>query len=795
MKFSEQWLREWVNPSCNTKELAEQLTMMGLEVDSVMSAGMEFTHVVIGRVIACEKHPDVERLNRCQVDVGQSKILSIICGGINVRVGLKVPVALIGARLPGNIKIKKMKIRGHVSEGMICASRELELGGRDEPKGGIMELPPDAPIGKDLREYLQLQDSVIDIDLTPNRGDCLSIRGIARDVAIVNELTVQEPEITIAKIYEQQLFPIRVSATQACPRYTGRVIHDINQNAHTPIWMQERLRRSGLRCIHPVVDICNYVMLELGQPLHAFDLDTLDSEIQVRSSKFGERIKLIDGNEVSLQTGTLVIADRQRSQAIAGIMGALSSAVDGTTKNIFLESAYFDPVNIRLNARRYTISTDSSYRYERGVDYCLQGKANERATQLILKILGGKAGPMIEVASEIDLPKAPVIHLRKAKIERVLGIIIENKRVESILVALGMHFQSTSEGWRVIVPSYRFDITQEIDLIEELARIHGYDRIPVHLMYTHLKCPTQSEIILTPSRIAKFLVDQDYQEVINYSFVDDKVQSLIIPHQRPIKLANPLTAEMEVMRMSLWPNLIQTMVYNLNRQCPRVRLFEMGLCFQQTKDELLQKPVLALLVTGEAYPEQWSIEKRSVDFYDIKGDVERLLDLTRRRKQFSWCKGTHPALHPGQSADLYQEDRRVGYLGAIHPKITQHLELIQVPFLFEVDLLAVEAKQLPRYEKISKFPTIRRDIAIIVDEDISADEILQRVKEKAGQLLNEIHIFDIYQGECIEKNKKSVALGLTFQDPSRTLIDEEINALIQNVVAHLECKINAKLRA
>jgi len=793
MKFSEQWLREWVNPKIDTRTLSDQLTMAGLEVDTVEAAAPEFTGVLIGQVLSAEAHPDAKRLRCCKVDVGGKEILDIVCGGVNVRAGLLVPVAIVGAVLPGEFKIKKASLRGQPSYGMICSSKELGLG--EGVEAGIMELREDAPVGHDFREYLQLDDQIIDIELTPNRGDCLSIRGIAREVGVANKMKITTPTMTVQSATIKANFKVSLQAKSSCPKYLGRVIKNINANATTPLWMEERLRRSGVRVIHPVVDVLNYVMLEIGQPMHAFDLEKLQSEIQVRLAKKGETVVLLDEQEVTLNTDTLVIADAKNVLAIAGVMGGLDSAVSETTQHVFLESAYFEPVGIRKSAKTYALQTDSSHRFERGVDYALQAEAIERATELLLDIVGGEVGPTVEALSKSDCPKPVAINFRASEISRLLGVDLEESKIENILIALGMEVRSAGGGWLVEVPSYRHDLTQEADLVEEVARIYGYDQIPVRQMVIDADMPLLPEAHQSRYQIQKVLVDHGYHEAITYSFVDQQLQQLFDVEKPAIEITNPIASDMSVMRWSLWPGLVQAALHNLNRQASRVRLFEVGLCFEKTSEACLQIPKLGLVATGSVYPEQWGEDGRPVDFYDVKADVTALFAMTGRALDFRWEKVVHPALHPGQSAAIFFEDTQVGYLGVLHPKIAAALDIQQSLCLFEIDLAAVQQGRLPAFQAISKYPSVRRDLAIIIEQTVSVGLIERTIQESAGQLLSNIQIFDIYQGEGIDKGEKSVALGLTFQDPSRTLIDKEINDVIQGVVATLEREFNAKLRA
>ena len=794
MKCSEKWLREWANPPVDISVLAEQLTLSGLEVDSIVQAAPDFNGVVIGHVISVQPHPNADRLSFCQVEINNHHILEIVCGAPNVRAGLKVAVVVVDGTLPGGIKVKKTKLRGVVSHGMICSERELGLSEQDT--GGILELPADAPIGKDFREYFQLNDYCLDVALTPNRGDCASVLGISREVAAINHL--REIQLTVTEqqpVKIQTIFPVILTAKKECPRYVGRIIRDIHPDRKTPIWMRERLRRSGFRSIHPVVDVMNYVMLELGQPMHAFDLDQLDKGIEIRLAKNGETIQLIDGQEITLAESTLIIADHQQPQAIAGVMGGAASAVSENTRHVFLESAFFSPPSISLTARYYGIQSESSYRFERGVDWQLQTKALERATQLLLQIVGGEAGPLVEKASKNDLPTVQEISLRGERIKRLLGIRFEGDEIKEILTALGMSLeQASSDEWKVKAPSYRFDLTNEADVIEELARIYGYHRIPAHRLKGEHGLSQQSETVIETSRLMRALVDRSYHEVVTYSFIDEKLQRLINPSAQVITVSNPIASDMATMRASLWPGLLKVLQYNQNRGVARVRLFELGACFDIKEDCWHEETRLSGLATGTAHALQWGKSQRLVDFFDVKGDVSNLLALTRRA-DYHWVDVVHPALHPGQSAGLYQGHQQMGWIGVLHPRIVAELDLNHPPVLFEFQFDAVSRRAIPQYHPVSKYPAVTRDIAIVVDKAVSAQEIEQKVAEICGQLLIAYQIFDIYVGEGIEYGKKSVALGLTFQGPSRTLTDEEINQLIDRVVVALGIAFNATLRA
>lgn len=793
MKFSEQWLREWVNPAFETQKLVEQLTMLGLEVDSVDPVVPPFSGVIVGEVLEAVQHPDADRLRVCKVKVGQGEILTIVCGGRNVRAQLKVPVAQVGAVLPGDFKIKKAKIRGVESSGMICSESELGL---VETSDGIMELPADAPIGADFREYMHLNDTIIDIDLTPNRGDCLSILGVAREIAAANRLSLNENYNTekAAAVTTGAKFKIKVESGQNCPRYIGRVIKNIRSDAKSPLWLQEKLRRSDIRSIHPVVDITNFVMLELGQPLHAFDLDKLDGEIIVRLAKPGETAHLLDEQNLELDDQTLVIADQQGVQAIAGIKGASSTSVTSDTQNLFLESAFFTPNSITRTARRYGIFTDSGQRFERGVDPYLQQRAIERATQLITEILGGEVGPLNEITFAEYLPKSPQIFLGKQRIERILGVSLDSAAIESILKSLNMHLQEVSEGWKVTPPSYRFDLKLEVDLIEELARLYGYDHIPSTFLDEKLKAFTDSESQLNLRVLRTLMKDLGYSEAVTYSFVDPKIENLFATTGKSLHLVNPLSPELSVMRSSHMTGLIQVLIYNEARQQDRVRLFELGLCFKEEEGGITQQLHLGAIVSGSVYSEQWGAKPREIDFFDIKSDLENILRLAGYEKNFKCVKSDHKALHPGKSARIFINDSAVGYIGCLHPEILQKLDLSHDVFLIDLNLDKITNSSLPSYQMFSKFPMIKRDIAFTVEKSVPVEEILKKILDSAGELLKNVNVFDVYQGKGIAEGKKSIAFGLIYQHDTRTLVDAEVNDNIQHLINVLQTEFNATLR-
>jgi phenylalanyl-tRNA synthetase beta chain len=794
MKFSKSWVDEWIQASLGSNELADQITMAGLEVDNIDAVAGTFSNVVIGEVVECAQHPDADKLRVTKVNVGEAELLDIVCGAPNCRQGLRVAVAKVGAVLPGDFVIKKAKLRGQPSHGMLCSYSEL---GIPVEADGIIELPLDAPVGTDVRDYLQLNDVTIEVDLTPNRADCLSIAGLAREIGVLNRCEVQAPQWAPVTASCDAVFPITVTAAEACPRYLGRVIKGLNVKAATPLWMQEKLRRCGMRSIDPIVDVTNYVLLEFGQPMHAFDLAKLDSGLQVRMAVAGEKLTLLDESEVSLNPDTLVIADGSGPLAIAGIFGGLHSGVSTETQDILLECAFFSPLSIKGRARSYGLSTDSSHRFERGVDSQLQQQAMDRACRLLLDICGGEAGPVIEVVSEAQLPKPERITLRRDKLTRVVGIAFDDAVVTDILNRLGLNVTLNAEGWQATSPSWRFDLAIEEDLIEEVARIYGYNNIPNLPPMAHLVMNKQLEADLPLKRARHLLVDRGFQEAITYSFVEPKAMSLLFPSHEPIILPFPISADMSAMRVSLWPGLINAVVYNQNRQQGRVRLFENGLRF--VKDEtaengIRQEPLLAGVISGNLADEHWSIPSRASDFFDLKGDVEALLELTGEAHRFSFVAAEHSALHPGQSAQVLRDGHPIGWIGVIHPSLEKKLGLKSKVVLFELELNALLKTRIPSAGEISRFPANRRDLALVVDMAVSAADILQTAKKIGGNQIVGINLFDIYQGPGVPEGKKSLAISLVLQDTQRTLEDKEIADTIANVVEALRTEYNASLR-
>lgn len=790
MRFSEAWLREWVNPSLGTDELVAQLTMAGLEVEAVEAAAGEFSGVVVAEVITMQPHPEADRLRILQVSCGTSEALTIVCGAPNVDVGMKAPLATIGAVLPGGMKIGKSKLRGVESFGMMCSGKEL---GFDDGVNGLLALPADAPVGADLRDYLGLNDSIIELNLTPNRADCLSVEGVAREVALLNGLDFIPSAIPAISIGSDANLPVVLDAPESCPKYLGRYIKDVDRSAPTPQWMKERLRRSGIRSLGPLVDVTNYILLELGQPLHAFDAAKVQGGIRVRCGQPGEKLRLLNDQEISLAEDVLVIADEAKPLALAGIMGGEESAVGDDTQDIFLECAYFTPHLIMGKARRYGLATDSSHRFERGVDPQLQTRAIERATELLLQIVGGSAGPIVEAVSSEHLPVRKPILLRESRVERLLGLQIPKQQLTDLLQRLGLGVEVLAEGWQITPPGFRFDLAIEADLIEEIGRVYGYNNIPQRNPATHMELQPVSEAKLDIERVKDVLVDRGYQEAITYSFVEPETLAKIEPTLEAIPLINPISAEMGVMRTGLWCGLLDAALKNINRQQSRVRLFEAGLRFIRREGQILQQKSLAGLALGSVQAEQWAEKSRAIDFFDVKADVEALIRLAGHEKAVEFVQAEHPALHPGQTAEIRLEGERLGLIGLLHPKLEKELGFETRIFLFEIDQDRLLSRNIAKFKPVSKFPHVRRDLALLVDRQVTAGSLLASMKDLSA-LIKEALVFDVYQGPGIEADKKSVALGLVLQDESETLTDAKVDGVISNVLAHLAQTFNAKLR-
>ena len=790
MQVSEAWLRELVNPPVATAKLVAQLTMAGLEVDAVTPVAAEFSGVVVGEVLSTIQHPNADKLRVCQVSVGQTEPLQIVCGASNVRPGLKIPAALIGAVLPGDFKIKESKLRGELSFGMLCSEKELGLAANSE---GLMELPADAPVGVDIRDYLALNDNVIELGLTPNRADCLSVEGVAREVAVLNKLPFQVAAVAAIEPQHADTLEVKVEDSAACPVYLGRLIKHINPEAVTPLWMQERLRRCGIRSLSPVVDVTNYVLIEMGQPLHAFDADKLSAPVVVRRSRAGESLALLSEQSIELDGEALVIADQNQVLALAGVMGGKNSAVFGDTRDIFLECAFFTPIHVAGKARQFGLHTDSSHRFERGVDFNLQRRAIERATQLILEIAGGSPGPVTEATATEALPARAPIKLRSQRIAKVLGIQFGNDEVHALFEGLGMKVDVFESGWEISPPGFRFDIAIEEDLLEEVGRIYGYNNLPSSSLLMRSELGKAPEAQLSLARLQDGLVDRGYQEVITYSFVDEAMQNAVSPGEAFIRIQNPISSELAVMRTTLWCGLLNAALYNINRQQGRVRLFEAGLRFFYQDGQIQQRKMLSGLALGAVNTEQWGEKARALDFFDVKADVEALFGLAGIEADF--VAEQHPALHPGQSAQIKSKSGdMIGLLGMLHPTLEKQLGFAGPVFLFELDQDAVLARRVPKFSPLSKYPSVRRDMALLVAEAVSAAAITDVIETCGESAIREISIFDIYRGPGVAEGYKSVALSLVLQEFSQTLTDSEIDAIFRRVLDTLAAKLNAKLR-
>ena len=787
MNVLSSWLREWANPKVSDNELADSLTMAGLEVDGIESVAPAFDKVFVGQVVSCEKHPDADKLNLCQVDVGESDTLQIICGASNVRADLKVIVATVGAKLPGGLKIKKAKLRGVESFGMICSDSEI---GMAESSDGITELDDDATIGQSIREYLDLDDNIIELDITPNRGDCFSVLGVAREVCANYNLSLEMPTFEVASSINETI-NTSVSNTQACPKYLTRVVKGIDNTVATPQWMAKKLTRSGQALHSPVVDITNFVLLELGQPMHAFDLSKISGDINVRMANDGEKIELLNEQTLALKNDTLVIADDANALAIAGIMGGMGSSTQTNTTDILLESAFFEPVSIAGKARNYGLHTESSLRFERGVDFNMTHTAMQRATQLVIEICGGQAGDISECIDESTLPALNPITITKAKIQKILGFELEADWIEEKFTSLDFEISAKdNESWTIVPPSFRFDIRIPADLIEELARLYGYDKLPVQKLSLDANINVISESVIDKYDIAQGLVNRGYQEVITYSFVSEQYQDLIDPSAKKITLSNPISADMSTMRSSLWAGLLQTVESNQRRGHTNARFFEIGLCFDGIKAEE-QSQKIAGVITGNRFDDQWSNETQALDFYDIKSDVESLLSLTTNT--FTFKAAEHPALQKGQTAQILLNDNAVGWVGTLAPHAQKQLSLSKC-YLFELDLASMQQGSVAKYQAFSAYQKAARDIALVIDENIPANDLINSIQSLNQTYLIDVNLFDVYAGENIESGKKSVALNLSYQSVEETLSDDQVNAQVSEVLALMQTKFSATQR-
>ena len=791
MRVSTTWLSEWVDTGWDTATLAHRLTMAGFEVEAIEPAAPSFNGVVVARIIQREPHPDADKLSVCTVDFGGAESVQVVCGASNARAGLTTALAQVGASLPGGLSIRKARLRGVESFGMLCSTRELGLG---EGHEGIVELPDDLVCGKDLREALDLDDTVLELNLTPNRGDALSVAGVARELSAISGAVLNKPEVAPVVAVIPDRFEVRLASPEACPRFAGRVIRGIRPDASSPLWMVERLRRAGLRAISPVVDVTNYVMLELGQPMHAYDLRRLNTRIEVRYARDGERLELLDGKEVALGPDVLVIADAESVVGIAGVMGGEKSGIAEDTSDVFLEVAFFTPAAIAGRARRFGMHTDASQRFERGVDPRLQERAMERATALLIEIAGGRAGPLIMTDDPASLPARPGIQLDPAHVERLLGLRIPRTEIEAILRRLGMQVAGAGDVLGVIPPSYRFDLSIPQDLIEEVARIRGYDDIPQSDALMPQVPLSATEHSVRRERALSLLADRGYQEAINYSFVDGSLQRAFDTEGDLLALSNPISEDMAVMRRTLLPGLARVLGENVRRQQDRVRLFELGTRFLWDDGVLEERLTLAGLAWGLAAAEQWGLDRRSVDFYDVKADLEALLSLASVEGLIEFTPGSLPCLHPGKGARVSIDGRPVGWIGEMHPKLSKLLELKVAPVIFEIDYESSFMSEVTVYKEISKFPILRRDLAVVVAESVTLNQLRESVTVSAGSALRELRVFDVYRGSGVEAGRKSVALGLILQETSRTLTDADADAVVAAVVARVAQDHKATIR-
>jgi len=792
MKFPESWLRTLVNPPLSSSELAHSLTMAGLEVEAIESAAPKFNRVVVAKVLSIKKHPSTDRLNVCQVNVGKAinnnESLQIVCGAANIRVGVKVPCALIGAQLPF-MNIKQARVRGVESFGMLCSTKEL---GIDEAAEGLLLLPSDAPTGEDFRDYYELDDKLFTLKVTPNRADCLGLTGVAREVAVISSAKLNPLEIKLVKSEINDALTVHVDEPDACPLYCGRVIRNMHLEVPTPTWITRRLERSGIRTINAVVDVTNYVMLETGQPMHAFNLakitGALSGVVHVRYANSGEKLQLLNGENIALQSNMLLIADEVNPLALAGIMGGSESRVAQGATDLFLESAFFSPRVIAGKSLQLGINSDSAYRFERGVDFANTRSVMERATSLILDICGGHAGPITEVKGK--LPQRNPILLRKERVQRILGINLNKNKMAELLQRLQFDFSINKEIFHVTPPTYRFDLVIEEDLIEEIARIYGYDHIPANLPRVSLNILPEPETVHTPVQLRRIFVARDYQEVINYAFVDASWEKNLANNTTPVMLKNPISSKMDVMRSSLIGGLISNLQFNLNRKQTRVRLFEIGSCFVRKNETYAQSEKLAGLCYGNIVAEQWDLSERNVDFYDAKADIEALF----WPKIISFEATPHPALHPGKSAQIYLGEKIAGWLGELHPRWQQKADLPKSVVLFELDLDALMMRTIPTAGEIPKYPSIRRDIAVIVADSINAQSLLRGMQALNSPIISEIALFDVYRGKKMVSGKKSLAFRVLLQDTKKTLTDTEADLVITKLIKILENEFDAKLR-
>ena len=794
MKVPYSWLTEWVGVPWQAAEIGARLTMAGFELEALTAAAPPFTGVVVAEILSADRHPETDKLRLCRVSTGSGTPLQVVCGAPNARAGLKSALALPGAKLPGELVIRAATLRGVESQGMLASAKELGLA---DASSGILELPPEAPLGAELREYLGLDEAVLDLNVMPNRGDAMSVIGIAREVAALAGSTLKGPALGAVQPRHAECFPVRLEAPPACPRFAGCIVRGVNNREAAPLWMRERLRRAGLRSISPVVDVTNYVMLELGQPMHAYDLDQLRGGIVVRLARAGESLTLLDGKTINAAADVLLITDAEGPVGLGGIMGGARTAVTAETTRVFLEAAYFSPEGLLGHARRFGLQTDASQRFERGVDPTQQGRAIERAIALLAQAAGGVAGPIEVTESSAHLPRRAPVPLRAKQLSRLLGVAPPTQRVAATLRALEMQVTVTPEGWQVTPPAYRFDIAIEADLIEEVARLAGFETIPetdalVPQRFRRLPSEQPAE-----ATVLHALAARGYQEAITFAFVDPALQGALFPERAALALSNPIASDLSVMRVSLWPGLIRAALENQRRQQDRIRLFEHGTRFEVTASTTREIDSLAAIAIGSRLPEQWGVPKdmrAAEDFYDLKGDLAALLVATGEGEAFTFETAALAALHPGRSARVLRRGEPVGWLGELHPRLVKAWDFTYPPVLFELDVATALAIRRPSYREISRFPQVRRDLAVVVDESVTLSTLAERVTLGASSLLRDLRIFDVYRGPGLEKGRKSVAFGLIFQDISRTLTDDDVERLMASVVADLRETLNARIR-
>jgi phenylalanyl-tRNA synthetase beta chain len=791
VRVSLDWLNDWIDVGVEPRELAHRLTMAGLEVEAIEAAAPPLDGVVVGEVVGCSRHPNADTLSVCEVTTGGPPV-QIVCGASNVRAGMKVAVATIGSRLPGGVEIRAARLRGIDSNGMLCSGRELGLSDESE---GILDLPSELGIGTPLSQALKLDDTILTVNVTPNRGDCMSVLGIAREVAAITQTGLRRVAVSEPPVHSDAEVPVELVSGAGCERFVSRVIRGVRADAASPAWLQERLRRAGLRPINAIVDVTNYVMLDLGQPMHAYDRAEIDGGIVVRRAQAGESLELLDGRTIVMDEDVLVIADHGKVLGLAGVMGGKHSGIGPATRDVLLEVAYFDPPVIAGRGRRYGLVTDASQRFERGVDPAGQERAIQRATQLLLELAGGTAGPMHVVEAQPRPLARPPVPFRPERANRVIGALVEGAAMQRILRSLGMHVDARESTWQVTPPSWRFDIAIEEDLIEEVARIHGFENVPETPLAIRSAMRPATEHRVPVDRLKDTLANRGYFEAVTYSFVDPDVQKLFDPGEtNPLTLSNPISADLAVMRSSLWPGLVRAAVENQRRQQPRVRLFEFASKFVTRDGKLAEIECIGGIATGPALPEQWGEKARSVDFYDVRADIEAMLVGTRALDDFSWVPAAHPALHPGQSARLLRGDRPVGWLGRLHPELERSLDLTYSGIVFEIETGEACAATVPEHREVSRFPAVRRDLAVVVATDVPVARIVARARQSAGSLATSVEIFDIYQGSGIPAGSRSVAIGLNLQDLSRTLTDDDADAVVAQVVADLKREFNATIR-